>query len=70
MKDELARDPSLIGNPHSDSISPTLSHNPTLGPELVFALIPAPVLALALPFSNKLFKQFMRAYLELNQGPR
>ena len=54
--------------------SPALSRNPISGPKLVPGLNPAPVLAPiptpAPSFSEELFKQFMRAYLELNQGLR
>ena len=74
VEDELARDPGPVGGPHSGSTSPALSRNPTPGPKLVPALIPAPVPAPvpapALPSSDELFRQFMRAYLESNQGPR
>ena len=66
MEDELARDPSSVRSSHSSSTSLALSCNPTLGPVLILAPVPAP----ALPSSNKLFKQFMKAYLELNQGPK
>ena len=67
MEDELAREPGSVGGPHSGSTSFALSCNPTLGPELVFALNPAPVPASAPPSFDELFKQFMRAYLEPNQ---
>ena len=72
MEDELAREPGPVGGPHSGSTSPALSCNPTPGPELVPALNPAPVPAPtpAPPSSNELFRQFMKAYLESNQGPR
>ena len=74
VEDELAREPGPVGGPHSGSTSPALSRNPTPGPKLVSALNPAPVPTLvptpAPPSSNKLFRQFMRAYLESNQGPR
>ena len=74
VEDELAREPGLVGSPHSGSTSPALSRNPTPGPKLVLALnpalIPAPVPAPALLSFEKLFKQFMRAYLESNQGPK
>ena len=68
VEDELARDPGPIGGPYSNSTSPAPSRNPTPGPKLIPALIPAPVPAPAPLSSNELFKQFMRAYLELNQG--
>ena len=70
VEDELTRDPGSIRGPYSDSTSPALSHDPTPGPELVPALIPALVPAPTPPFSDKLFKQFMRAYLESNQEPK
>ena len=50
--------------------SPALSCNPTPAP------VPAPALALPLvpipapTATNELFKQFMKAYLETNQGPK
>ena len=76
VEDELTRDPGPVGGPHSDSISSALSLNPISGPDLVSALvftsvpalIPAPALAPA-P-TNDLFRQFMKAYLESNQGPK
>ena len=46
------------------------SNTPTLSPAVFWALIPAPAPALVLFSTNKLFKQFMKAYLEFNQGPR
>ena len=74
VEDELARDPCPVGGPHSGSTSPALSCNPIPGPKLVPTLIstpvPAPIPAPAPPSSDKLFKQFMRAYLESNQGPK
>ena len=70
VEDDLARDPGPVGSPHSGSTSPAPSRNPILGYKLVPALISAPVPAPAPPSSNELFRQFMRAYLELNQGPR
>ena len=68
IEDKLARDPDPVEGPHLDSTSSALSHNPIPGPKLVPALIPAPVSAPAPPSSNELFKQFMKAYLKLNQG--
>ena len=66
VEDELAREPGPVEGPHSGSNSPALSCNPTPGPELVLAPVPTPA-----PLSfNELFKQFMRAYLKSNQGPR
>ena len=64
------------GNLLPGSISPfsglILSCNPTSGPTLglapVLALVSAP--ALAPIATNKLFKQFMKTYLKINQGPR
>ena len=68
MEDELAIDPSLVRGPHSGSTSSTLSRNPTPSPDQVSALIPTPAPA---PIStNELFKKFMMAYLESNQGPK
>ena len=68
MEDELVRDPSLVGNLYLGSTSPTLSRNLIPGPDqvsaLILALIPAPA------FTDKLFKKFMKAYLESNQVPR
>ena len=70
VEDELARDPGPVGGFYSGSTSPALSRNPTPRPKLVSALISTPVPALALFYSNKLFKQFIKAYLKSNQGPR
>ena len=72
VEDEIARDPGPVGDPHSGSTSLVLSYNPTSGPELVPALIPAPVPTPtpAPVATNELFKKFMKAYLETNQGPR
>ena len=72
VKNELARDPGPVRGPHSGSISLVPSCNLIPGPALVPTLIPVPVSALApiLSSSNEFFKQFMKAYLELNQGPR
>ena len=72
VEDELAREPGLVGDPHSSSISLAPSRNPSPGPELVStlnpALIPAPTPA---PVAfEKLFKKFMKAYIETNQGSR
>ena len=66
VEDELAKDPGPVKGSHLGSISPAPSRNPTPGLKLVPALIPAPVFAPAPPSSNELFRQFMRAYLELN----
>ena len=70
VEDELAREPGPVGGPNSGSTSPAPSRNPTPGPDLVLALIPAPVPASAPVASEELFKKFMKAYLETNQGPR
>ena len=72
VEDELARDPGSVGGPNSGSTSPAPSRNPTPGPDLVPALIPAPIPAPtpAPVASEELFKKFMKAYLETNQGPR
>ena len=72
MEDELARDSGSIGGPNSGSTSLAPSHNPIPSPDLVpaliFTLVPAPSSA---PFAtDELFKKFMKAYLETNQGPR
>ena len=69
VEDELVRGPGLVGGLHSGSTSLAPSCNPTLGPKLVSALIPALIPAPTPLSSNELFKQFMRAYLESNQGP-
>ena len=70
VEDELARDPGTVGSLYSGSTSPVLSRNPIPCLELVSALISVPVLALAPPCSNQLFKQIMRAYLKSNQRSR
>ena len=70
MEDEFAKDPGPVGGLHSGSTSSVPSRNSTSGPKLVLALIPAPFPPPALSSSNELFKQFIRAYLESNQGPR
>ena len=72
VEDELARDPGSVGGPNSGSTSPAPSRNPTPGPDLVPALIPAPIPAPtpAPVASDELFKKFMKAYLETNQGPK
>ena len=72
VENKLARDPGSIGGLYLGSTSSVLFCNPTPGSALVPALISAPVPApaLALFSSNKLFKQFIKAYLESNQGPR
>ena len=56
MEDELAREPGLVGSPHSGSTSSALSRNPTPGPKLVATLNPAPVPAPAPPSFDELFK--------------
>ena len=74
VEDELAREPGPVGGSHLDSTSPALSRNPTPSTKLVSAMnhtpIPTPVPAPAPLSSDELFKQFMRAYLESNQGPK
>ena len=69
VEDELARDPGAVGDPHLGNTSLAPSCNPISGPELVPTLILALFPTPAPPSSNKLFKQFMRIYLELDQGP-
>ena len=68
IEDKLVKDPGPIEGLYLGTISPTLSHNSTLGPDLALALIPAliPTPASAPVPINELFKQFMKAYLELN----
>ena len=72
VEDGLARDPGPIRVPHLGSTSLALSCNPTPGPELVSALIPAlvPAPTLVPVATDELFKKFMKVYLEKNQGPR
>lgn len=65
MEDKLARNQGHAEGSHPSSTSLALFHNPSLAPALVFALVPA--LAPAPISFNKLFKQFMIAYLEFNQ---
>ena len=68
VEDELARDSGSVGGLHSGStfFAPSCNLTPdhALISALISALTPAPV-----PI-NKLFKHFMKAYLESNQGPR
>ena len=68
VKNKLARDPGLVGRPYSGSTSSAPSCNSTPGltliPALIFALAPTPI------FTNELIKQFMKIYLESNQGPK
>ena len=70
IDDELARDSGLTNGSHLDSTSPAPFCNPTLGLTLVPALIPTlvPIPALVWPSSDELFRQFMKAYLEIKQG--
>ena len=68
VKNKLARDPDLVEGLQSDSTSFALSCNSTLDPALIPTMIPAP--APILVPTNEFFQQFMRVYLELNQGPR
>ena len=72
VEDELPKDSGSIRSLYSGGTSFILSHNPTPSPDLVLALILAlvPTLPLAPVPTNELFKQFMKAYLESNQGPR
>ena len=72
VEDELARDSSPAKGFYLGNISPALSCDPTPGLILVLFLISTPVPAPApvFPFSDKLFRQFMKAYLESNQGPK
>ena len=67
VEDELARDPGPIRGSHSGSTSSAPSCNPIPGLDQVPAWILASAFAPA-PI-NKLFKKFMKAYLESNQGP-
>lgn len=76
--DKLVRDQGPTKDFHSSSTSLALFCNSTLGSALVFTLVSAPDLALtpapdlaptlASVSSNKLFRQFIKAYLESNQG--
>ena len=72
IEDALARDLGPTNGSHLGSTSPAPSRNLTSGLALIPALIFAPVAtpAPALPFFDKLFRQFMKAYLETNQRPR
>ena len=65
VEDELARDqvPLEGSNFGSTSPGPASSRDSTPAPAPVLAPAPAPA------SSNELFKQFMKAYLESNQGP-
>ena len=58
VEDELARDPDLVGGPHSGSSSSVLSRNPT--PALILAPIPASIPTPAV--IDDLFKKFIKAY--------
>ena len=66
IEDELAGDPGPTGNSHPDNTSSVLSYNSTLVLALVSTLIPALVLfpVLTLGSFDKLFRQFIKAYLE------
>ena len=55
---------NLLSSSVFPPLSLDLSCNPTSDPA------PVPALAPALVAINELFKQFMKAYLELNQRPR
>ena len=76
MEDDLAKDPGPVGDLYSGntSFAPFCNFipNPDLVLALVRTLVPAPVLAPtpAPAITNDLFKQFIKAYLESNQGPR
>ena len=69
---ELARGLGSVGGPNLNSTSLAPSCNPTLGPNLVLALILTPVSTLTpAPLANdELFKKFLKAYLKTNQRPR
>lgn len=75
VEDKLAKDQEAAKSSHSGSISPAPSYNLTTSLALVLALISALVsilvlvLAPALVSSDKLFKQFIKTYLESNQRP-
>ena len=68
VEDELTRDLGSVEDPHSGNTSLAPSCNSIPGPNLVPALISAPILAppLVLISINELFKKFMKAYLESN----
>ena len=72
VEDEFARDPGPVGSPHSGNTFFATSCNHTPGLDQVPALIPAPAPTPtpAPALINELFKKFMKAYLESNQGPR
>ena len=72
VEDELARDPGLVRGPYLGSTSSAPSCNPTPSLNQLPTLIPgsAPVPAPALAPTNELFKKFIKAYLESNQGSR
>ena len=72
IEDELTRDLGPINGFYLGNTSLALSRNLNLGPALVPILILTlvPTLVPTLLSSNELFKQFMKAYLESNQGPR
>ena len=59
---------NLFPSSISPSLGPALFCNLTPGPTLISA--PVIVLASTLVTTNKLFKQFMKAYLESNHGAR
>ena len=68
VEDKFAKDLDPTNGSHLGNTSFTPSCNPLPGPApaptLILALVSAP--ALALPSSNELFKQSMKAYLESN----
>ena len=72
IEDKLARDSGPADGSHLNGTSFAPSRHPISGTALVPTLISAPISAPApiLPSLDKLLKQFMKAYLELNQGPR
>ena len=72
VENELARDPGSVGGPSSGSTFPALSRYSTPIRDLVLALIPPPISAPtpAPVATDELFKKFIKAYLEINQGTR
>ena len=72
VEDELTRDLGPVGGPYLGSSSPAPSRNSTPGHDQVLALVPAlaNISALTPVPTNQLFKKFIKAYLESNQGPK
>ena len=70
VEDKLVKDSGPVGGPHLGTTSPAPSRNPT--PDLAPTLIPTPVpVQIPAPAAtNDLFKQFIKVYLETNQGPK